>query len=75
MRSDRPIINPSHMPPAGVPTVTPVDLGFFINAHQYLQSIPQPSEVVLKAKAHLEEQISKAILAINIRIGPAPPGV
>lgn len=69
---ERSLIQPMHMREPAPPAAQPVDLGFFIQIHQYLRSIPEPSETVRSATTHLEEQISKAILAINIRIGPAP---
>lgn len=56
------------------PPGQPIDLGFFISTHQYLRSIPDPSDPIKKAVAHLEEQISNAICSLKFAIGPKPPG-
>jgi hypothetical protein len=66
------LIRPGFMRPPEAPSPQPIDLGFFISAHQYLRSIPEPSEAIRRAIAHLENQISSAILSISIRVGPAP---
>jgi hypothetical protein len=70
MKIDRPLIQPNQTrePVQG----QPIGFEFLVNAHQYLKSIPptERSEPIHKAIEHLEGQISKVILSINLRIGP-----
>lgn len=70
MRIERPLIKPKQTPQPV--QGQPIDLAFLINAHQYLMTIlpERRSEAVRKAIDHLEDQISKVILTINLRIGP-----
>jgi hypothetical protein len=66
---DRPLRQPNQTrePAQG----QPIGLEFLFNAYQFLMSIKEPrSEAIQKSIDHLEGQISKVILSINLRIGP-----
>lgn len=74
LNEDRPLPGMARMareamtqPPVG----QPIDLGFFLSTHQYLCSVQTPSEPILRAIKHLEEQISNALCSINFGIRPA----